>query len=115
MNFPDRERFMGTHYHEYKFDCNSTNEHKHKLHGFTCYMIGVSFLHFHVYYGMSNYMGHTHYYSGITGMPIKTENGHIHKMSGFLETNESHEHKYNSYTFGNVGYIGTTLINQSNS
>jgi hypothetical protein len=37
-------------------------------------------------------------------MPIKTENGHKHKISGRLELTGSHFHYYNNYTYENVEY-----------
>jgi len=48
-------------------------------------MIGIEAFHIHAYYGISSYNGHTHYFSGFTGLPIKTENGHIHRIEGILE------------------------------
>jgi len=49
-------------------------------------MIGIEAFHIHAYYGISSYNGHTHYFSGFTGLPIKTENGHIHRIEGILES-----------------------------
>ncbi len=98
---------MGFHIHKYKIECNNTGGHSHKLLGYAGNMLGVSFLHFHVYYGVSSYNSHTHYFYGITSMPIKTENGHVHKMNGVLETNNFHFHIYDGYTFEEISYISS--------
>jgi len=58
---------------------------------------------------VSNYITHTHYFSGITSLPIKTDNGHIHRMEGILEYNDFHKHKFRGYTFEDVGYTSSIL------
>lgn len=95
---------MIPHSHTYKIDCNMTDKHNHTISGYTDYLFGVNTLHFHYFFGTTSYKGHTHYYSSTTGMPIKTENGHIHKMDGLLELNNLHQHQYNGYTFEDVAY-----------
>jgi len=96
---------MGFHIHKYKIECKNTGGHSHKLQGYAGNMLGVGFLHFHIYYGVSSYTTHTHYFYGITSMPVKTENGHVHKMIGVLEANNFHEHTYEGYTFEEISYI----------
>lgn len=96
---------MGTHLHKYKFKSEAANGHKHNVYGRTDYMIGINAFHFHHFIDVSSYDGHTHYYSGITGFPIKTEFGHIHKIEGILEFNIYHEHKFSNYTFEDIQYI----------
>jgi len=98
---------MKFHMHKYRFDCLNNYGHNHMLHGYTGNMLGVESLHFHFYYGVSSYRNHTHYFFGVTGIPVKTENGHIHRMDGILESNGMHEHKFNGYTFENISYIPT--------
>jgi len=95
---------MNSHMHKYKFDCDTSNGHTHKLIGYAGSMIGIDGFHFHYYYGVTSYNDHTHYFSGITGLPIKTENGHIHRMEGVLESNSLHEHKFSGYTFEDISY-----------
>ncbi|HHW47452.1 MAG TPA: hypothetical protein GXX14_02410 [Clostridiaceae bacterium] len=96
---------MNSHIHKFKFDCSEKKAHSHKIRGCTEGMIGINNFHLHFFYGTSTYTNHTHYFSGVTGLPIKTENGHIHKMEGVLETNNMHEHKYSGHTFEEVSYI----------
>jgi regulatory protein YycH of two-component signal transduction system YycFG len=99
---------MNSHLHKYRFDSEISQEsggHSHIISGRTDYMIGVGGFHFHYFYDISSYNGHTHYYSGITGLPVKTENGHVHKMDSLLEINNSHEHTFSSFTFEEIEYI----------
>jgi len=51
-----------------------------------------------------SYNDHTHYFSGITGIPVKTTNGHIHRMEGVLELNNNHTHKFSNYTSEEISY-----------
>ncbi|NLC68884.1 MAG: hypothetical protein GX754_08950 [Clostridiaceae bacterium] len=95
---------MYRHTHHFKIDSLMMRGHCHRLTGYTESIIGVGRLHFHFFSGISNYTDHTHYFSGITGLPVKTENGHIHKIEGFLESNSFHEHKFNGYTFEEISY-----------
>lgn len=95
---------MKFHLHKYKFNCKSEKGHCHRLIGYAGNMIGVDSFHFHFYYGISSYDNHTHYFSGITGMPVKTENGHIHRMEGILESNNLHEHEFKGYTFEDIAH-----------
>ncbi len=104
---------MGSHLHKFKVDSETSNNHVHNLIGCTENMIGINSFHFHHYYGISSYTNHTHYYSGITGYPIKTDNGHIHKLEGFLEFNNTHEHKFCDYTFEDLEYISNKLSNEA--
>lgn len=100
---------MIPHIHRYRFECESKNGHKHIMTGYTERMIGFDSFHFHVYYGISSFLGHTHYYSGMTGLPVRTENGHIHKLAGKLEINETHEHAYKNVTYEDAAYTGKKL------
>ena len=59
---------MQFHMHKFKFESNETNYHKHKILGYTEHTIGINTLHFHTFYGVSSYKGHTHYFSGFTGL-----------------------------------------------
>lgn len=95
---------MNPHLHKFKFDSSETNMHKHKIMGYTNNMVGVNTIHFHAFYGISSYDNHTHYFSGITGLPVKTPNGHMHKIEGMLEINNLHDHQMNGYTFEDVAY-----------
>jgi len=97
---------MNPHLHKYNFECEAVAGHKHRMIGYTDNRLGVNMVHFHFLYGISSYNSHTHYFSGITGLPIKTENGHIHRIEGILESNNMHEHKYCGYTFEDVAYTG---------
>lgn len=98
---------MRFHLHKYKFECQSAKGHCHRMIGYAGNMIGVGSFHFHFFYGVSSYDNHTHYFSGITGMPVKTENGHIHRMEGFLECNSLHEHEFKGYTFEDISYYSS--------
>lgn len=104
---------MSTHLHRYKSDSEIAKGHKHNIYGQTDYMIGINSFHFHYYYEISSYNGHTHYYSGITSLPIKTINGHIHKIEGMLEFNNNHQHKYNIFTFEDVESLTGRKKNQA--
>lgn len=98
---------MRFHMHKYKFDCVIDKGHKHRLMGYAGKMMGVNSLHFHFFYGVCSYNNHTHYFSGITGMPVKTEIGHIHKMDGILEFNNMHEHHFDGFTFEEISYFSS--------
>ena len=98
---------MRYHLHKYKLECRSAKGHSHRMTGYAGNMIGVGSFHFHFFYGVSSYDNHTHYFSGITGMPVKTENGHVHKMEGMLENNSLHEHKFKGYTFEDISYYSS--------
>jgi len=95
---------MNLHIHKFKFDTEFSCGHTHRVYGLTDNMLGISVFHFHFFYGVSSYNDHTHYYSGFTGLPIKTKNGHIHKIEGTLELNNSHEHKFTNYTHEEISY-----------
>lgn len=99
---------MQTHVHKYNFESKETDFHKHKILGYTNHTIGINTLHFHTFHGISSYRGHTHYFSGFTGLPVRTENGHIHKMEGCLETSQMHHHIFCSYTDEEIAYIAKT-------
>ncbi len=99
---------MGFHMHKYKFDCKIAQGHDHRILGYAGNMLGVGGLHFHFYYGISSYRNHTHYFCGITGMMIKTENGHIHKMEGSLESNSLHTHEFSGFTFEDISAVSST-------
>jgi len=96
---------MNSHIHKYKFESKTSNGHNHRLIGHTEGIIGINMFHIHSFYGISSYCGHTHYYSGLSGLPIKTENGHIHKIEGVLELNNLHGHKFCSSTFEEISYL----------
>jgi len=85
--------------HKYRFDCQLKNGHNHRLLGYASNMLGLGTFHIHFYYGVSSYQNHTHHFYGITGRPIKTENGHVHKMEGVLECSSLHEHDFKGFTF----------------
>lgn len=104
------EDTMKSHVHKFRLECSIVNGHCHRLLGYAGSMLGLERLHFHFYYGVSSYMDHTHYFCGITGFPVKTENGHIHRMEGLLESNSRHEHKYKGYTSEDISYIGSSQI-----
>ncbi len=96
---------MSVHSHKYCFDCFNENKHNHRLMGYTESMVGFRVFHFHRFKGVSSYCGHIHYFSGTTGPPIRTGNGHMHKMEGLLELEDMHTHRYKSYTSEDVEYI----------
>lgn len=96
---------MNRHSHQYKFDSKISAGHTHRIMGYTENMVGIDAIHFHFFYGISSYNNHTHYYSGITGLPVKTENGHMHKIENVLEANCLHEHPITGFTFENISYI----------
>lgn len=96
---------MRYHAHKYKLDSGLKNLHKHRIIGVAEKMFGFGSVHFHLYYGISSYTDHTHYFSGFTGLPVKTEHGHIHKMEGCLELNLNHEHEFKGYTFEEISFI----------
>ncbi len=97
------------HIHQYKFDSEISNGHKHVLMGYTDSTIGINSFHFHFFYSVCSYNGHTHCFSGFTGLPLRTANGHIHRMEGFLGSNCLHEHRFKNYTFEDVEYTGKTI------
>jgi len=95
---------MKPHLHKFNFESGDSAGHKHKIAGYTDNKVGINTFHFHFFYGISSYSSHTHYFSGVTGLPVKTENGHIHKLEGIFEQNNMHNHKFNGYTFEDVAY-----------
>jgi hypothetical protein len=104
---------MHPHKHKYKFETKVTNRHKHTILGYTDHMIGIGAFHIHAYYGISSYCGHTHYFSGFTGFPSKTENGHIHKMDCRLESTSHHEHIFRNYTDEDIEYISQKKLHRA--
>lgn len=104
----ETEDNMKFHLHRYKFECQITEGHNHRLLGYAGNMLGVGNFHFHIFYGVSSYRNHTHYFYGITGMPIKTESGHVHRMEGILESNSLHEHEFKGFTSEDISYYSTT-------
>lgn len=96
---------MSDHLHKFEVECGYSGIHMHTIKGYVKNIFGIGRFHFHFYYGVSSYLDHTHYFSGITGIPIQTENGHIHKISGHLESSQGHIHYYNGYTFEDTAYI----------
>ncbi|MCX7747280.1 MAG: YmaF family protein [Clostridia bacterium] len=104
---------MNYHFHQFEFKTENYGIHQHKISDYTEGMVGINSFHFHFFYGISSYDGHTHYFSGHTGLPIKTENGHIHKMEGALEVNNFHEHKYAGHTFEEISYIPTGTVREA--
>jgi hypothetical protein len=89
------------------------NIHKHRIIGYTDKVIGINSFHFHSFYGISSYCSHTHYFSGITGLPIKTENGHIHHIESILESNVQHEHVFSGHTSEDIEYTSSKAANQA--
>ncbi|MDP4091844.1 MAG: YmaF family protein [Bacillota bacterium] len=104
---------MNSHMHKYRFESEISNSHKHRIVGYTDRVIGIATFHFHSFYGISSYDNHTHYFSGITGLPIKTENGHIHRIEGILEVNVQHEHSYAGNTMEDVAYKAGKLTQEA--
>lgn len=98
---------MRFHLHKYKIESELAKGHKHKLFGYAGNMLGLNSFHFHFFYGVCSYDNHTHYFSGITGMPVKTEFGHIHKIEGTLESNVLHMHKFEGYTNEDISYFSS--------
>lgn len=98
---------MGFHKHKYRFECQNISGHNHRLSGYAGNMLGIEAFHLHFYYGISSYRNHTHYFCGITGIPVKTENGHIHRMDGILENNGTHEHEFKGYTCEDISYTSS--------
>jgi hypothetical protein len=96
---------MRFHMHRYKFECDLKDGHRHRLMGYAGNMLGVSSFHFHFFYGVCSYNNHTHYFSGITGMPVKTGNGHIHRMEGIFEMSVMHDHDFDGFTFEEISYF----------
>lgn len=101
---------MFSHQHKFRIECEVVNNHKHTILGYTENTIGFNMFHFHHFWGISSYNGHTHYFSGFSGLPIKTENGHIHKLEGILESNNCHEHNFSGHTFEDVQYISRKIV-----
>lgn len=95
---------MQKHIHHFKIESTMTQGHYHRLIGYTEYIIGAGRFHFHLYSGVSTYTDHTHYFSGVTGLPVKTKYGHIHKIEGVLEVNNRHKHKFEGHTFEEISY-----------
>ncbi len=98
---------MYFHMHKYRFQCKNVKGHDHRLLGYAGNMLGIDSLHFHFYYGVSSYENHTHYFCGITGFPVRTVKGHIHRMTGMLESNILHEHEFKGYTFEDISYFSS--------
>lgn len=96
---------MNSHLHEFRIDSSIVNGHRHKVIGYTEATVGFNMLHFHYFWGICTYSGHTHYFSGFTGLPIRTDNGHIHRIEGILELNNCHEHSFSGFTHEEVHYI----------
>jgi hypothetical protein len=104
---------MKTHIHKYKIDSEMERGHKHKIIGYADVMLGVSSLHFHFFSGVSSYCNHTHYFSGFTSFPVKTENGHVHKIETLLDNNDLHEHKIAGFTFEEISYISGNVAKEA--
>lgn len=104
---------MNHHMHKFRFNSEMTGGHDHGMCGSVTSAVGFNNFHIHYFSGVSNYRNHTHYFAGFTGFPIKTENGHIHKMEGLLETNNNHVHKYNGETYEEIQYISGKLCKQA--
>lgn len=93
------------HAHYFKIDSKLVQGHLHYIKGYTEYVIGTESFHFHLFIGISTYTDHTHGYSGITGLPVKSEKqGHYHKIQGVLESDGKHEHEFKGYTFEEISY-----------
>ena len=104
---------MNYHLHKFRIDSHTANGHDHKVSGCVDEAFGTGSLHFHTFLGVSSYRNHTHYFSGVTGPPLKTEHGHVHKIEGMLEMNNVHEHSYNGLTFEELSYIPRRKLNES--
>ena len=76
---------MKYHLHKYNIESSKDNFHIHRISGYSERMIGIESLHLHMISGVSSYIDHTHNFYCRSGFPIKTKNGHIHKIEGILE------------------------------
>jgi len=95
---------MKYHSHEYKIDSTPSKNHKHTAKGFCESMLGFGYFHIHYFYGVSSYDNHTHYFYGFTGFPIKTRNGHVHKINKTLKKSFMHKHDIVGYTAEDISY-----------
>jgi hypothetical protein len=93
------------HLHRFEIKSDFSGIHFHYIKGYVKNNLGMGKMHIHIYSGVSPIEDHSHIFSGITGPPVKTENGHIHKISGILQTANGHVHKYSGYTFEDVSYL----------
>jgi len=89
---------MNNHHHKYKIDSDISEYHKHTINGYVEMMLGFGLLHFHSFSGICTYTDHTHSFKGTTGLPVKTEAGHLHKIEGYLMLQNDHEHKISGFT-----------------
>ena len=105
---------LSNHLHYFNITTEKDNCHNHIIKGYAGGMIGVGMMHFHSYSGISSYSDHTHDVSGITGLPIKTENGHIHKIDGVSKVKNNHKHKYSGYTEEDIAYTGENGVQAPN-
>ncbi len=78
--------------------------------GYTEKMIGIPAFHVHYFRGVTTFNGHSHYYSGVTSRPVKTKNGHVHRIAGKSDETNGHKHKFLNYTFEDVEYISNGAI-----
>ncbi|MDD4496272.1 MAG: YmaF family protein, partial [Eubacteriales bacterium] len=80
------------HLHRFELKSDFSGIHFHYIKGYVKSNIGMGKMHVHVYSGVTPAEDHSHNFSGITGPPVKTENGHIHKISGILQRSAGHIH-----------------------
>lgn len=109
MSTYERGEMMTVHLHKYRFESRKAQLHNHRLLGYTGPVLGIGALHFHSYSGICSYNGHMHYFSGYTGFPIKTPNGHIHRLEGKLVCCNMHVHSFCGYTDEDVEYSSRYL------
>ena len=62
---------MSDHLHKFEVECSYSGIHMHTIKGYVKNIFGIGRFHFHFYYGVSSYLDHTHYFTGITGIPIQ--------------------------------------------
>ncbi len=98
------------HFHRFDIKSEYSGIHLHQISNYVKYPLGVDFFHVHMYLGISSYLDHAHYYSGITSGPIKTENGHIHMIDSTLQVNRGHKHSFRGYTDEEVSYNGKGIF-----
>lgn len=103
---PDlKEAAMIYHKHKYNIKTSMDNCHMHSINGITSKCIGIGFFHVHLYSTITNYSDHAHRLSGMTTFAIKTQNGHIHKLSNFVDIQLDHFHHYEGYTSEDISYV----------
>ena len=106
------EVFFVLNFHLHRFEVKSdfSGIHFHVLKGYVRNNLGLEILHFHTCSGTTPVSDHAHFFSSITGPPMKTQNGHIHKLSGVLQETSGHLHKFSGLTDENISYLSDTNL-----